>query len=157
MRFIPGTVLAIVTALAFLAFRLFGSNETTPPRDLLELELTAADREHTGTCYSLSTVLIANTVGYSNATVSWHQVDSDTWTRRSEEMVQSTRGPTHIWQSITFQREQARIAPIAHDSAPEPVPPLGMAIDRLLQAPIERGSTRIQRCLDGGTGYQPRR
>jgi hypothetical protein len=157
MRFVPGTVLASVIVLAFLAYRLFGATDTAPPRDFLELELLAADNEHTGTCYSLSTVLIANTIGYSNATVSWHRVVPDTWTRRSEEMVQSTRGPTHVWQSITFRRENERILPVAHDSAPDPGPTLVDAIDQLLHAPIERGSTRVQRCLAGGASYTPKR
>jgi hypothetical protein len=156
MRFVPGMVVGLVFALAFVLYRTFGDTEAAPPRDFLELELAAADDQHTGTCYSLSTVLIANTVGYSNATISWHRVDRDTWTRRNEELLQSYAGPTVQWQSFTFKRENEQIVPIAHDAAPDPVPPLDVAIDRLLEAPIARRSTRIDRCLKGEVGYTPK-
>jgi hypothetical protein len=34
---------------------------------------------------------------------------------------------------------------------------LAGATDALLQAPHERRSTRIERCLNGGAGYKPAR
>ncbi len=156
MRFIPGAVVGLVMAVAFLAYRSFGPSEPVPDRAFLELELAAADEAATGTCFSLNTVLIANTVGYSKAVISWHRVDADTWTRRSEEMVQGPRGPSHVWRSHTFQRENDRILLIAHDSAPGPVGTLKVAVDALLEAPRDRQSTRIDRCLNGGTGYAPK-
>ena len=46
------------------------SKDAVPSRDFTELELAADDEDHTGTCYSLSTVLIANGV-FGDATRTW--------------------------------------------------------------------------------------
>ena len=65
----------LVMAGGFAAYKFMASKDT-PSRAFTDLELAAADAEHTGTCYALSTVLIAN--GVNRAAVrTWSRPDED--------------------------------------------------------------------------------
>lgn len=128
-----------------------------PSRDFVELELAADDADHTGTCYSLSTVLIANGV-YGQATRTWSRPDErneDLWLLRIENVVQGPNGPVREFRDFTFQKygQQARL--VAVDASAGYPTDVAENIDRLLQAPHGRRSTPVDRCLeDGGTGYR---
>jgi hypothetical protein len=155
MRIIPGAALLVVLVASLVLYRWLGPREVGPPRDFLELELLASDTEATGTCFSLNTVLIANSFSYSRGVVSWTANTDSTWSRRTETLEQGYGGQQHHWEVFTFERQGAAVAVIAHESSQDPAPSLQKAVDSLLEAPLERRSTRIERCASGARGYQP--
>ena len=139
----------------FIAYKTM-SKEAAPSRDFVGLELAAEDEDHSGTCYSLSTVLVANGI-FGNALRTWtpHENDERKWTLMIESIRQDSNGPAREFQEFTFEKfgQQVRLVDVdASEGYPTEV---AENIDRLLQAPHARKSTPIDRCLeDGGTGYQ---
>jgi hypothetical protein len=155
MRGLAGPAMLLVIVGGFIIFTM--SKEPGPSRDFVELELAADDDDHTGTCYSLSTVLIANGV-FGSATRTWSAPDPDNenkWDLTLEGVRQGANGPERIFQEFTFEKfgEQARLVDV---DASEDLPvEISENIDRLLEAPHHRKSTPVDRCReDGGTGYQ---
>jgi hypothetical protein len=133
------------------------SKDAAPSRDFMELELAADDEDHTGTCYSLSTVLVANGV-FGDALRTWSAPDPDNedkWTLEVENVVHGANGPVHQFQKFTFEKfgEQVRLVDV---EASEDLPTdITENIDGMLEAPHHRKSTPADRCLkDGGIGYQ---
>jgi hypothetical protein len=133
------------------------AGEKTPSREFTGLELSANDVDHTGTCYSLSSVLIAD--GVSGKTVrTWTRPEKDNpdkWTLTLEAVRQGYNGPRSEFQKFTF----ARIGKTVHlvsVEASEGIPAdVDANIDRLLEGPHGMRSTPVDRCLNGnGTGYQ---
>ena len=61
MKALAGPAMLLVIVGGFTIYKAT-SKDAVPSRDFTELELAADDEDHTGTCYSLSTVLIANGV-----------------------------------------------------------------------------------------------
>jgi hypothetical protein len=133
------------------------SKDEAPPRDFAELELAADDAEHTGTCYSLSTVLIANGV-YGQVPRSWsrpNERQEDRWTLRLENVVQAPNGPVREFQDFTFEKVGPQVRLVSVDASAGYPTDVAENIDRLLAAPHRRRSTPVDRCLeDGGTGYR---
>ena len=129
------------------------SKEDAPSRDFLELEFAGADSDHTGSCYSLSTVLIANGV-YGSTARTWKADGKDTWTLSLETVAQGYGGPVHEFQNLTFEKagEQVRLKAVeASKGRPTDV---AKNIDLLLEAPAGRRSTPVERCAAAGaTGY----
>ncbi len=156
MKGIAGPVMLLVIVGGFTLYKSM-SKEPAPSRDFTELEFAADDDDHTGTCYSLSTVLIANGV-FGSATRTWTAPDPDNenkWDLEVEAVRQGAGGPERIYQIFTFEKfgEQVRLVEV---DASEDLPvDITENIDRMLEAPHHRRSTPVDRCLkDGGTGYQ---
>ena len=96
MRALAGPAMLLVIVGGFTIYKAM-SKEDAPSRDFTELELAADDDDHTGTCYSLSTVLIANGV-FGNALRTWTAPDPDNenkWTLEVENVRQGANGPEH--------------------------------------------------------------
>jgi len=152
MRPLAGPAMLLVIAGAFLVHRLT-SKEEAPSRDFTELEFAGADEAHTGSCYSLSTVVIANRA-YSKAVRTWSSPRKDAWTLALDDIVQGPAGPIQLSQKFTFEKhgDQARLVSV---EASENLPTdLKLNIDELLEKPRSMQSTPIERCLQpGATGY----
>lgn len=156
MRALAGPAMLLVMVGGFAIYKFMG-REATPPRAYTDLELAAGDAEHTGTCYALSTVLVANGV-FGNPVRTWSAPDKkndDKWLLTIESVQQAYKGPVHQFQKFTFVRsgEQVRLDSV---EASEGLPTeIAANIDRLLEAPHGLKSTPVDRCLkDGATGYQ---
>ncbi len=150
----PAMLLVIVGGVFFYKST---SKDEAPSRSFVELELAADDEDHTGTCYSLSTVLIAN--GVSGGVVrTWSTPEpknSDKWTLTVESLYHERGQPVRQYQAFTFEKfgEQVRLTGV--DASEQFPTGVRENIDRLLQAPHARKSTPVDRCSeDGGTGYQ---
>jgi len=133
------------------------TNDDAPSRAFTELELASEDIDRSGTCYALSTVLIANGV-FGNALRTWtapEKDNEDKWTLTLETVQQGYNGPQHQFQKFTFERagEQVRLVSV---EASKGIPTgITANIDRLLEAPHGRKSTPVDRCLgENATGYQ---
>lgn len=156
MKALAGPAMLLVIVGGFTIYKAM-SKPTGPSRDFTELELAADDDDHTGTCYALSTVLIANGV-FGDATRTWTAPDpddEDKWDLELEVVRQGGNGPERLYQTFTFEKfgEQVRLVEV--DASEEFPTDVTENIDRLLQAPHHRKSTPVDRCLkDGGTGYQ---
>lgn len=137
------------------------SDETMPPRDFTELELAAGDPLHTGTCYSLGTVVIAHAALNRDAVRSWIAPDEGNdgkWTWRLEQIAQDRNGPVALVQDFTFEKvgEQVRLVDVAVSNGKNTDP--RAHLDKLLTAPHDMRSTPVDRCRNGGSGYKfPRR
>jgi hypothetical protein len=129
------------------------SKEEAPSREFLELEFAGADADHTGSCYSLGTVLIANGV-FGRATRTWTPGEKGVWTLGVESVSQSYNGPVHEFQNFTFEKagDQVRLKSVeASKGRPTEV---AQNIDLLLEAPDGLRSTTVDRCKhSGATGY----
>jgi hypothetical protein len=156
MRALAGPAMLLVMVGGFATYKFMGK-EATPSRAFTDLELAAGDADHTGTCYALSTVLVANGV-FGNAVRSWsapEKKNDDKWMLTVESVHQDYRGPVAQFQKFTFVRggDQVRLDSVDASKGL----PTGVAanIDRLLEAPHGLKSTPVDRCLkDGATGYQ---
>jgi hypothetical protein len=156
MRAMAGPAMLLAIVGGFTIYKAM-SKEDVPSREFTELELAADDEDHTGTCYSLSTVLIANGV-FGNALRTWSAPDPDNenkWTLEIENVRHGPNGPEHLFQRFTFEKfgEQVRLVDV---EASEDLPTdITENIDQMLAAPHHRKSTATDRCLkDGGIGYQ---
>ena len=156
MKALAGPAMLLVIVGGFTIYKAM-SKEPAPSRAFLELELAADDDDHTGTCYSLSTVLVANGV-FGSATRTWSAPDPDNenrWNLELEGVSHGAGGPERVYQVFTFEKfgEQARLVDV--DGSRDLPVDITENIDRLLEAPHHRRSTPVDRCLeDGGTGYQ---
>src|SRR4051812_32473859 len=156
MKALAGPAMMLVMIGGFVAYKAMHRADS-PSLEFTEHELAADDADHTGTCYALSTVLVANGI-FGNASRSWtapEKGNKDKWTLVLENVVEGPKGPVHVFQNFTFEKsgEQLRLVKVeASDGYPTE---LGRNIDRLLEAAHERHSTAVDRCAkDGGTGYQ---
>ena len=137
------------------AYRL-ASSDDAPARTWTELELAADDAAHTGTCYSLSTVLIANGAN-RNVARTWSRADEDnddTWTLTLEDVVQGNNGPVRVFQEFTFERHGQQLWLTAVDASEGISTRISQSIDRLLDGAHGMRSTPVDRCrAAGATGY----
>jgi len=152
MRALAGPAMLLVIAGGFAIYRGI-SKEDAPSRDFLELEFAGANVEQSGSCYSLSTVLIANGV-FGGTTRTWKAAGDDTWTLGLETVSQSYNGPVHEFQNFTFGKSGQRVRLKSVDASKGRPTEIGKNIDLLLEAPNARHSTPVERCLESGaTGY----
>ena len=133
------------------------AREDTPSRKFIELELAANDADHTGTCYSLGSVLIAD--GVSGKIVrTWtapEKENPDKWMLTLEGVHQGYNGPQSEFQKFTFARFGETIRLVSMDASKGIPTDLDANIDRLLEGPHGLRSTPVDRCLKGnGAGYQ---
>jgi hypothetical protein len=155
MRALAGPAALLVVVVGFFAWHRM-SGEDSPDRDFTSLELAGPAPDHQGTCYSLSTVFIANGI-FGNTPRTWTKQRDDAWTLTLERVSQGRNGPVREYASWTFvkQGEQLRMVKVAASAGfPQD---LAGSIDQLLLAPHARRSTPVDRCLKGGTGYGFRR
>jgi hypothetical protein len=156
MKFLPGLVVALIIGFGIVWSRGCGQTEDSPSREFTDLELVAADHQSTGTCYSLSTVLIATSFWQQRPVITWTRVNDTTWKHRAEGFADPQSGGQGTWWiDYTFeQRDQSVvITDYASSDSREYTPT--QVIDALLEAPIDMKSTKVDRCLNGGSGYQP--
>ena len=99
MRALAGPAMLLVIVGGFFAHRMLSKPEG-PPREFLDRELAGADVQRTGTCYSLSTVVIANTM-FSSAMLGWTAAGDDAWILAIED-VQHDGAPVHVYQRFRF-------------------------------------------------------
>lgn len=152
MRAIAGPVTLLVIIGGFLIFRL-SSDETAPSREFTALEFAGADEHHTGTCYSLSTVLIANRA-FNNASRTWTSPRDDAWTLLLEDVAHGNGGPERWFQKFTFEKHGETVRLVNVEASEHFDTGLKHNIDLLLEAPASIRSTPADRCLQpGATGY----
>jgi hypothetical protein len=160
MKSLAGPAMLLFVVGGFTIYKAM-SKDDSPSRKFAELELAANDEDHTGTCYSLSTVLIANGV-FGNAARTWSAPDAPDgkkndrkWTLELENVVQGFNGPTREFQKFTFEQVGEQVRLVAVDASKGRSTELDWNIDQLIEAAHARQSTPVDRCLkDGGTGYR---
>ncbi len=152
MRALAGPAALLAIVVGFLAWHRTSAEES-PDREFTGLELAGPGPDYQGTCYSLSTVFIANGI-FGNVPRTWKQERDDAWTLTLERVSQGSNGPVREYASWSFEKhgEALRLAKVAA-SAGFPQDIAG-SIDQLLLAPNARRSTPADRCLEPrGTGY----
>jgi hypothetical protein len=158
MRALAGPAMALVMTIGFVVYRM-SSREESPARDFLELEFAGADVKHTGSCYSLSTVLIANRRGGDEART-WTPGPEGSWTLLLDDVVPGNGGPVRAFQEFTFERCGGLVHLAKVETSANFDSDLPRNIDELVVAPNSLHSTPVDRCLEpGATGYRfvPRR
>jgi hypothetical protein len=132
-------------------------HDDSPSRSFTELELAAADADHTGTCYALSTVLVANGM-FGNIPRTWSLPDKrnhDRWMLTLENVRQGYNGPQNEFQKYEFERYGTTIRLVSVDASQGYPTDLDKNIDHLLEAAHDRRSTPVARCLgNDGHGYR---
>ena len=142
----------LVMVVGFVAYRL-SSQDEAPPRDFLELEFAGADGAHTGSCYSLSTVLIAGRP-QGDGTRTWTPAGEDAWTLLLDDVVQGNGGPVRMFQKFDFEKHGDLVRLVRVETSENLDPDLKRNIDELVSMPKARRSTPVDRCLEpGATGY----
>jgi hypothetical protein len=133
------------------------SKDDAPSRHFAGLELAANDEDHSGTCYALSTLLIANGL-FANAVHTWTAPDPDhenKWKLELERVEQGYNGPLRVFQNFTFEKSGEQVRLVSVEASDGIQTGLDWNIDQLIAAAHARGSTPVDRCLkDGGTGYK---
>ena len=152
MKALAGPAMLLVVVGGFFLYRTLGADQT-PSRQFAELEFAGADEAVTGSCYSLTTVLVANGI-YGRAPRTWAPGESSNqWILTLESVEQGFNGPVHDFQKFTFEKLGEKVRLISVDVSKGRAPDLKHNIDMLLEAPNDRHSTPVDRCLHGGTGY----
>jgi hypothetical protein len=156
MRALAGPAMLLVIVGGFALYR-HSAAPAAPSRDFLDLELAGADDDHTGSCYSLSTVIVASTA-FSNAMITWKPAGDEAWTLSLEDVVNGGGGPVHVFRHLTFKQRGDQVRLESVDASDEWDDDVATHIDALLEAPNERRSTPVERCREpGATGYQFKR
>ena len=158
MRALAGPAMLLVIVGGFAIFRMTSAEET-PSREFTGLEFAGADEGHTGSCYSLSTVLIANRA-YNDASRTWTKPRDDAWTLMLDAVVQGNGGPVRWFQKFTFEKHDDQVRLVRVEASEDLNTGLKHNTDELLEAPQTLRSTPVDRCLaPGATGYlfTPRR
>jgi hypothetical protein len=158
MRALAGPAMLLVMVGGYLVHRYLSSDDA-PSRSFTELEFAGADDDHTGSCYSLSTLLIANRP-YSNATRNWTRLRDGKWTLMLEDVAQGYGGPVSVFQKFTFEKIGEQVRLVGMEATKGMKTGIEENIDALLEMPNARHSTPVDRCLaPGAAGYRfvPRR
>jgi hypothetical protein len=158
MRALAGPAMLLVMTIGFVVHRV-ASREESPSRDYLDLEFAGADAAHTGSCYSLSTVLIANRRGQDEART-WTPGGEGEWTLLLDNVVAGNGGPVRVYQKFTFEKRGELVRLVKVETSENLDSNLTRNIDELVVAPNSLRSTPVDRCLvSGATGYRfvPRR
>ena len=159
MRALAGPAMLVVIVGGFAVSR-YVHRSDAPSRDFTELEFSAAGATQPGSCYSLSTVLIANRPINGNAARTWTRNGENSWTLTLDDVAQGYNGPERFFQKFTFEKRGEQVYLTAVEASKNIPAEIGENTDMLLTAPNERHSTPIDRCLaPGAAGYlfTPRR
>jgi len=131
-----------------------------PSREFLDTEFAGADVDRTGSCYSLSTVIIANSA-FTNATLEWKHAgaeDEERWRLSIEELMNGGSTPVHVFQRYTFMRKGELVELVAVEASEGQSKVIKDHVDNLLEAPNGIHSTPVDRCKDpAATGYEFKR
>ena len=145
MRSLAGPAMLLVIVGGFLSIR-YMTKDDEPPRKFTDLEFADS-------CYSLSTVLVANRF-FSGAARTWTSPRDDAWTLKLDDVVQGNGGPVRVFQEFTFEKYDDQVRLVAMDASKGQKIDITHNIDVLLEIPNERHSTPIDRCLQpGAKGY----
>ena len=156
MKAWAGPALMLVIAAGFLINR-GCSDEVSPSQDFSDLELAGADDDHTGGCYALSTVLVANGL-FGNVARTWTSPREHAWTLGLENVEQGNNGPVHVYHRYTFEQVGEQVRLVSVDASEGRSTDLTENIDELLRAPNGRKSTPVERCQQPGADkYEPER
>jgi hypothetical protein len=151
MRALAGPAMLLVIVGGFLAVR-YTSRDDGPSREFTELEFSDS-------CYSLSTVLIANRF-MSGASRTWTAPREDAWTLKLDDIVAGPGGPVRMYQKFTFEKFGTQVRLVSVEASKGLEPDLTHNTNSLLEVPNDRRSTPVERCEEpGATGYRfkPRR
>ena len=151
MRALAGpAMLAVMVGGFFLTKQC--SAEKTPPREFTALELAGVDGS--GSCYSLSTVLVAHLVT-NKPTVTWESPREGAWKVNLQTVVQGYGGPEHLFRKLTFEQADDKVRLVSVDASKNQPDTIDANLDDLLDAPNALRSTPVDRCgKSGGTGYR---
>jgi hypothetical protein len=156
MKAIAGPAMLLLIAAVFLINR-GCSDEQSPSREFADLELAGADEENTGSCYALSTVLVANGI-FGNAARTWTAPREKAWTLALENVEEGPNGPIHVYQKYTFEQVGDQVHLVSVDASEGRSTDLEENLDWLLRAPNGRKSTPVERCEQPGADkYEPPR
>jgi hypothetical protein len=156
MRPLAGPAMLLVMFGGFALYRVLGADDH-PSRDFLALDFAGADAGHTGSCYSLDTVLFADRL-HSKATRTWESARAGQWVLTIEEVVQDYNGPARRFQKMTFEEVDGLVRLTSVDASKGLPLDLRTTIDQLVDEPNEMKSTPVERCAKaGGKGYRYKR
>jgi hypothetical protein len=142
MRALAGPATLLVMFGGFAIFRMC-SKEEAPSRAFTELEF--AGQDHAGSCYSLSSVLIANRA-LSGAVRTWTSPREDTWTLTLDDIEHGYGGQKQIFQKFTFEKSGEQVRLVSVEASKDRSTDLAHNIDELLETPRKLGSTPVERC-----------
>jgi hypothetical protein len=153
MRALAGPAMLLVLVGGYAIYR-SSSPEDVPSHDFLETEFAGADAGRSGSCYSLSSVLIANGV-FGSKTRTWTPAGDGVWKLGLETVNQSYNGPVHEFQNFTFEKSGGQVHLKSVEASPGTPTDVAKNIDMLLDAPNAFHSTPVERCAgSGATGYR---
>jgi hypothetical protein len=153
MKSLAGPMMLLVIVVGFFLYRTM-SAEAAPSRDFTEAELAGPTPDYDGTCYSLSTVFIANGV-FGNVPRTWSSPRKGAWALTLERVADGGGGPVREFQTWTFEQHGEQVRMVEADASQGYPKDIEENLNRLLEAPNARGSTPVDRCAkDGGTGYR---
>jgi hypothetical protein len=121
-----------------VAWYAVSNRHSAPPDEFAALELTLADIDYTGTCYSLAEILRVNPGMAEKA--SWNSRGADEWTMRVDEA-------DHRWHAFTFAREGGQLRPVR--SAAEPNwadAKYDETLANLAKSAVVAGAPKVARC-----------
>jgi hypothetical protein len=153
MKALAAPAMLLVVAAGFLWVR-GCSDVKSPSREFADLELAGADADNTGSCYSLSTVLVANGI-FGKAPRTWIPGSNpNLWTLSLERIEQGYSGPVKDYAKYSFEKLGDQVRLISVDVSKGRPFDIKSNIDDLLSAPNAMGSTPVDRCrTDGAVGY----
>jgi hypothetical protein len=150
MRALAGPALLLVVVGGFGLYR-YTAAPKSPPREFLDLEFAGAD--DTGSCYSLSTVIVANMI-FNSSLMEWRPDGEDTWILSLEDVQNDGGGPSHVFQHYTFRADDDLAHLVYIEASKGQDTDVVTNIDSLLEAPNGRRSTPMDRCREeGAEGY----
>jgi hypothetical protein len=153
MRPLAGPAAILVIVVGGVLFKYCAHSEPKPDREFMESEMTAADNDQTGTCYSVDVVLTANFALARGAVKSWTRLDENRWTYKAEDVQSGPAGPVHAFLAITLLRNGDRVQPVAYETSDKEAPSIEDGIKALLEAPDHFHSTKVDRCKQAGTSH----
>jgi len=153
MRSLAGPAFLLVMFGGYAIYHLT-SKEEGPSRKFTELEFAGADADHTGSCYSLDTVLFAQRA-FSKATRTWTSPREDAWTLTLDEVVEGHAGPQSIFRKYTFEKHGDQVRLVSMEATEKVSIDLTTNIDELVDGPDDLDSTPVERCrAEGAKGYK---
>jgi hypothetical protein len=150
MRAMAGPVMLLMVVLAFTGYRYLHKPDA-PAREFTDLELSIPGQD--GSCYALSTVLVANGI-FGGAPRTWKMVGDDEYQLTVERVIQGYGGPAREFSTWTFEKRGKAVELTAVEASQGQPQDPAASIGQLLQAPNARHSTPVERCLEpGASGY----
>lgn len=146
MRALAGPVMLLVIVGGVGLHRAL-TDPDSPSRDFLDREL-AGPQGQPGSCYSLSTVLIANLM--MGPTREWKPAHEGAWTLVFEDLQGSGAGPRHFFQRFTFEKRGEMVHLVDVETVDWANADVTDNLEGLLLAPNQRRSTPVERCAQPG-------